>query len=99
MSKHVPGPWLYNFESDWIRSGGLWVANCGKYIIHAQRWDPQETYDFEKNARLIAAAPLMYETLQAIVNEEGIDHLGQLGIGCENTEKLLNILRMIRGEE
>ncbi len=67
MSKHTPGPWLYSFESDWTRSGGLWVAKCGKYVIHAQCWDPQETYDSEKTARLIAAAPYLLEALEMLL--------------------------------
>jgi hypothetical protein len=51
------------------------------------------------NARLIAAAPLLYETMQKAVDEEGIDDSGQLAIGHENTAAILTALKIARGEE
>lgn len=59
-SKHTPGPWDYSFESidpEWAVvkiNGGLVVANVNS---HARQ---------EANARLIAAAPEMYEALVAL---------------------------------
>jgi hypothetical protein len=59
--KHTPGPWLYQEKSDAythiVRGpSGQYVAGCGQ-CSHGE---------CEANARLIAAAPEMLQTLESI---------------------------------
>ena len=66
QSEPTPGPWLYSHEHAWNRSGGLFVAKSGAYVIHAKSWDQSKIYDDEKNARILAAAPDMLKALKVI---------------------------------
>lgn len=61
-TKHTPGPWTY--DETWA----LILAEHGAEIaaVHAARSVKGEP---QANARLIAAAPTMYEALQAIIHE------------------------------
>lgn len=70
MVKHTPGPWTLDFDDDDgrddsvpVRGAGLssgWVAVAYVPIDYANRAER------EANARLIAAAPAMYEALKAL---------------------------------
>ena len=58
MSKHTPGPWEWvdYYGAHWLKSGEEWVlayAGCGSHDVDVS--DP--------NARLIAAAPDLFEAL------------------------------------
>jgi hypothetical protein len=96
MSKHTPGPWKFvihnRVEVVGPKDSSGWpmqvVYNCGM---------PDDATAIA-NARLIANSPLLYETLQTIVDESHVDYLGQLTIDHENRMKLLAILKIIRGE-
>jgi hypothetical protein len=96
MSKHTPGPWKFvihnRVEIVGPKDSSGWpmqvVYNCGM---------PDDATAIA-NARLIANSPLLYETLQTIVDEAHVDCLGRLTIDCEDRMKLLAILKIIRGE-
>lgn len=62
MSKHTKGPWKYQEESDAYTHI---VRAKNNYMICHLLQDSSGTT--EANARLIAAAPTMYETLKNIV--------------------------------
>lgn len=61
MSKHTPGPWEVRYEYN-VFAGKRSVASAGGYASNG----PDELAIVEENkanARLIAAAPAMYEAL------------------------------------
>lgn len=71
MSKHTPGPWIFenrdgdhplNDQNGW-GCDGLWAVN-GEFILGGgQGWDGTYQGPTKANARLIAAAPEMFELL------------------------------------
>jgi hypothetical protein len=63
--KHTPGPWAVDAEGDVVVSDGTvaWVGS-------ANALDAPYTANLP-NARLIAAAPEMYEALKAILDGSG----------------------------
>lgn len=77
--RHTPGPWRYQEKSDaytHIVRGpdGQYIAGCGQ----------DRTGECEGNARLIAAAPTMLESLKALVAEtERCDNPALMGVGSE----------------
>ena len=48
MSKHTPGPWETKHHGEWI---------TGKDAVHGEVVIAKAEFDWEANARLIAAAP------------------------------------------
>lgn len=76
MSRHTPGPWIYEPSDMTIRTKDFdSVAGMGDYrgVIIAEldspEWRkcrPESIQEKEANARLIAAAPEMYDTLKNI---------------------------------
>jgi hypothetical protein len=66
-TKHTPGPWrVEHGRTVQIHGGNHWIATlkCGSCPAHEIG-----------NARLIAAAPEMYEALRAIVDDlQGLTH-------------------------
>lgn len=90
--EHTAGPWKWH---------GSYLITDGYEPVIDLKWNeygPPETIVSVPNACLIAAAPLLYEAMQHAVDEEGIDDLGQLAIGPENTARILTALRIARGE-
>lgn len=84
--KHTPGPWEAWQES---APNGPWIVQMGDYQLYVGIY-PDGQPD-EANARLIAAAPLMYDMLTAVLRDttyrhengencrfcdENMDHLG-----------------------
>jgi len=69
--KHTPGPWRHDYYGrydDFIRDGeGNVIAHIG-----ANRSNVEEN---TANARLIAAAPQMYEALRAMIAHRQHDYL------------------------
>jgi len=63
MSKHTPGPWHASRERD-----GWTVRDEKQNLPIAELW-LSERREYEANARLIAAAPEMYEAIQPILAE------------------------------
>ena len=59
MSKHTPGPWVFNWQAGTVETGN------GKIVFEFA--DPQEPPQHNPNARLIAAAPEMVEVLNVIL--------------------------------
>jgi hypothetical protein len=70
-TKWTPGPWRIEPPGDLIEDGYSVLAECGSFCITV----PAETHDYEHgsrdeaDARLIAAAPEMYEALLNLSNE------------------------------
>jgi hypothetical protein len=60
-SKHTPGPWEYVSEDD---GHSIYDCDCGFHIARVTDGLPPGVT--EANARLIAAAPEMYEALECI---------------------------------
>lgn len=57
----TPGPW--SFDSDWYRIPTILGAN-GKIVASVEKDKREATPERAANARLIAAAPEMYEALK-----------------------------------
>jgi hypothetical protein len=72
MNKHTPGPWSVQYNDG--MSADIVGAHERVAITYA-------TENQSHNARLIAAAPEMYEALQAIIaaKEEGFPEALQMG--------------------
>ncbi len=64
MSKHTPGPWDYDRDDL-----GIWI-NSSSYPQPLAKMGTAMLIPHEANARLIAAAPELYEALRAIVDQE-----------------------------
>jgi len=72
-SKHTPGPWAVQSAEEctgrqlddlvkWVVTGdqhSLWIST-------GPTWDPEHAEESEANARLIAAAPELLQTLQMV---------------------------------
>jgi hypothetical protein len=75
MSKHTPGPWEFDGQSY------IWSDMAiGKMIAQIRGWgwlqkegEEEAIAEQEANARLIAAAPEMYEALKKIIEEISTD--------------------------
>lgn len=64
--KHTPGPWRYLRENGSPTTGQHMIAGAKPGYLAEVRDCGSE--DVEANARLIAAAPDMYEALKALYN-------------------------------
>lgn len=64
-TKHTPGPWTVQRYSNY-NGFSIWAPNIG---CVAERWCPSEDTEtpFEANARLIAAAPDLLNSLQELM--------------------------------
>jgi hypothetical protein len=78
MSKHTPGPWVFEYrdgkhplnDCNGSRIDGLWATN-GEFILgDVTGWDGGYFGPNEANARLIAAAPDMLEALEMVRNAD-----------------------------
>ena len=86
MSEHTQGPWEINVDGDpYVQWGG----STYQYVV----WAPDEDYRNRKaDARLIAAAPDMYEFIRQINREVGI-------VGNESLFYATNaLIAKVRGE-
>ena len=63
MSKHTPGPWVTSRENVYEYSRGHLLG--AKRICVVDDWIPSN----EANARLIAAAPDLFESLRLLIKE------------------------------
>ena len=84
MSKHTPGPWEYVRETEHMGGHPYTVAHkvkVGQELLtvgcHGYEWEPGK--EIAANARLIAAAPELYEALKealpvllGLVTDEGL---------------------------
>ena len=84
MSKFTPAPWEYEREN--LR-GCYWIHQKGVTRQHVKT-------NNEANARLIAAAPEMYELLKSLV-----DILFAHSYSRDKAISIVNLLACIDGEE
>lgn len=67
----TPGPWHVEFECDGPLVGTMVQAEC--WVTDADGnpiWDETGACPSEANARLIAAAPALYEALKGLVDDD-----------------------------
>jgi hypothetical protein len=73
-AKHTPGPWECEPSPLW-KTAHIWARNTGGKVsgvvatIHADWAHESQCEEQASNARLIAAAPEMYQALQAVMEE------------------------------
>jgi hypothetical protein len=74
-AQHTPGPWVYTFnpgeysESEILDDEGRLIAiGAGQNYGCWRVGDDNGDAEFEANARLIAAAPELYETLKQLLD-------------------------------
>ena len=66
MNKHTPGPWYPHYaKADHCLSSAVWGQEPGNQVAVI---GGKSLEAMNANARLIAAAPVMYEALQAMLN-------------------------------
>lgn len=66
MNKHTPGPWYPHYaKADHCLSSSVWGQEPGNQVAVI---GGKSLEAMNANARLIAAAPVMYEALQAMLN-------------------------------
>lgn len=67
MNKHTPGPWKVITEADALKVDVFEVAEISHFRVIPDRPDTWETQgDAFEDARLIAAAPELLETLRLV---------------------------------
>lgn len=68
--KHTDGEWSIDVVSSPFIDGAHMIESDGKCIAHVEGWeaDPQSKEEALANARLMAAAPVMYEALKLLVD-------------------------------
>lgn len=74
MSKHTPGPWTIEettLGSFWVRQSG----GPGAFSITLIGTDGSETHNRKANARLIAAAPDLLESLENLLDRRCEEHV------------------------
>ena len=66
-TQHTPGPWVWYWrnEDGEANCGVFWHERMAYSVCRAPRYETQEQW--EANARLIAAAPDLLETLMELV--------------------------------
>jgi hypothetical protein len=84
MSEHTPGPWKV-FDGWGSSKFAPVVVDCipdveGKFVGNCICHIASTNADAFANARLIAAAPLMYEALEEIVNNVVKNYEGSMDI-------------------
>jgi hypothetical protein len=93
MNKFTPGPWFVDHKSPFLVRAGDDID--GRHIAHIgpANYTPRFDVD-EPNARLIAAAPDLFEALEDIIASE----CRQPDIGCAWTKARAAIARA-KGEQ
>ncbi len=66
--EYTKGGWKVDDTGTAIFSGGRLVANCGGFQL--SQHEPSSLAGNKANARLIVAAPLMYEALKGVLGDE-----------------------------
>lgn len=99
---HTPGPWGYTLADETSRGGVYGNEKCVCDITPKDLQVGKLTYDCEKveianaNARLIAAAPELFETMKAILAV--VNDAGPI-LGTAIGDKLREILAKVEGGE
>ncbi len=92
--KFTAGPWTFSIGG--TGDYPTWGVRIGKGLVHLPGIEPMEVMD--ANARLIAAAPEMYEALEAMVGiEDDDEYMSQLEVNAR-LEAARAALAKARGE-
>lgn len=69
-SKHTPGPWMVREAADFLQIAPPDNSEpiCEMGLYPAPDWPKDEAAELMANARLIAAAPDMYEALEDLIS-------------------------------
>ena len=89
MSAHTPGPWKAEQRGD---DWGIWAEESMPGHWHRVLSIRKGVLPSNTDARLIAAAPLMYEELARLYTEEGS------ALKPETCTRLLTLLAQVQGE-
>jgi hypothetical protein len=97
--KHTPGPWEIRTDNDGTHIvGGDRFYDIAKVVIEST--DTAAHYETQANARLIAAAPEMYEALKAIASfrrnmtNESLENIGGINDGRDRAIKLTGCIEI-----
>ena len=75
-TKHTPGPWYPHYaKADHCLSSSVWGQEPGNQVAVI---GGKSLEAMNANARLIAAAPAMYEALQIMVRAANVDEIDPL---------------------
>lgn len=78
MNKHTPGPWIRDPEGglkgDVRGANGRWVALCWGIGSTKNPYRDEYRAECDSNARLIAAAPELLESLELAIDGDGGTH-------------------------
>ena len=75
-TKHTPGPWYPHYaKADHCLSSSVWGQEPGNQVAVI---GGKSLETMNANARLIAAAPAMYEALQIMVRAANVDEIDPL---------------------
>ena len=102
MSKHTPGPWRYNCDGEGrkiMSADGGTVARlshlAGPYGTRGRKPDSEVI----ANGHMIAAAPLMHEALEEVVNNAVKNFEGSMDICPEAIAAARAALQSAKGGE
>lgn len=65
VAQHTPGPW----EAEQRRDNTVRIVDEQEVTVAVAYQQPADTWTVEANARLIAAAPLLLQTLEDVIAE------------------------------
>ena len=102
MAAHTPGPWEAASPGDYDTDGiGVFARNPSglRYYIASVRYmGTAPEMGAEHNARLIAAAPMMYEALQRLAMMPEFDGTSETSKQRVETKRLVRkVLAQVRG--
>ena len=95
--KHTPGPWEVKYEFNVMDRKGRNIAACGGFMTNVD----SDNVHAEKiaNARLVSAAPEMYEALENVCTEICSERdRAECPNGYNSNCYVLKALRKARGE-
>ena len=99
MTKHTPGKWEVGKHHG--RADGLpphyMISQSGEMYDHAIVFSAEDGGEGKANARLIAAAPAMYEALEYALNN--LRKNKNNGLGLAAIQKMKNALALAKGGE
>lgn len=99
MSEHTPGPWRWGKDYK-----GLYGQGEGRRreVLTFEQYEGMwlsYTANREANARLIAAAPLMYQALEEIANNAVKNYEGSMDIYPEAIAVARDALKAAKGDD
>lgn len=97
MSNHTPGTWVRKANSIKSRKFGCVVVRLPAYTDCFGDEAPEQLERWDADARLIAAAPEMYDILLDIAGYKLLD--GEYPLEAEILGKMADVMAKIRGEE